>query len=24
MFKEECYTKELMKLAGCLCVLLWY
>jgi len=23
-FKEECYAKELMKLAGCRCVLLWY
>jgi len=23
-FKEECYAKELMKLAGFRCVLLWY
>jgi len=24
MFKEECYAKEQMKLAGCRCVLLWF
>jgi len=23
-FKEKCYAKELMKLAGCPCVLFWY
>jgi len=23
-FNEECYAKELMKLTGCRCALLWY